>query len=112
MNKTESGLEKSISDLGVSNRNYDQDSDSSSSSSESDLYDDAEEDEEEFENFKGLFSDKLFNNFIDLFKHEAEQNDFNIVNIVHKYDMTMIDYIKMINFIRKEVRSSDSLLCS
>lgn len=56
---------------------------------------------------KGLFSDKQFNNVIEMFKHEAESNLFNIIDIVNKYKLDMISYIKLINFIRREKPSAD-----
>lgn len=75
-----------------------------SSDSEEQRFDDDEDDEMyEMSQVKGLFSDKQFNNVIEMFKHEAESNLFNIIDIVNKYKLDMISYIKLINFIRREV---------
>lgn len=78
------------------------------SSSEEDLNDDNETDEEDEEledmKVKGLFSDRIFKNVNEMFKHESEENNFNLINCVNRYNMNMIDYIKMINFIRSQVK--------
>lgn len=73
---------------------------------ESDFSDDDFEDEEdEIENFpvKGLFSDKIYKSVVDMFRSEYKQNNFNLFQLINKYNMNQIDYIKMINFIRAQV---------
>lgn len=67
------------------------------------MVDDDEEDYLANCQVKGLFCDKIFNNVKDLFRHEFESNNFNIIDVLKKFNMGMIDYIKMINFIRAEV---------
>jgi hypothetical protein len=73
-----------------------------SSTSDDDEYQEEDEDEEIIQ-VEGLFSDKVFNSVKDLFKYEFENNNFNLIDIINRYQMSMIDYIKMINFIRAEV---------
>lgn len=77
--------------------------DSASSGAECD-YDDIDQDETDFvqRQVKGLFTDKVFDNVKDLFTYEAQTNQFNLVEVLARYDMDMIAYIKMINFIRLE----------
>jgi hypothetical protein len=80
-------------------------SENSCTESESDDEDD-ENDEEDYminSQVAGLFCDKTFKNVRDLFKHEFEVNKFNLIEILSKNNMGMIEYIKMINYIRKEV---------
>lgn len=81
--------------------------DSASSGDECD-YEDVDQDESDFVNrrVKGLFSEEMFDNMKDMLTYEANQNGFNLVEVVAKFDMDMIEYIKMINFIRKEVNTS------
>ena len=78
-------------------------SDESSSEEADDCLDDDEDDRDEFCEVKSLFSDKVFTNVIDMFKFEAEYNKFNLIDVVNKYNLDMISYIKMINYIRLEV---------
>jgi len=76
-----------------------------SSDSESD-YDEneyKEVDEEECVKVKGLFCDEYFDNIQELFRHELKTNKFNLIDVVKRYNLEMIDYIKMINFIREKV---------
>ena len=83
------------------------DSRSEDSSSEEDDYDeDDDEDDKDFINSQvsGLFCDKIFPNILDLFKYEAEHNGFHLTDVLKRYNMDMISYIKMINFIRLHVR--------
>lgn len=78
----------------------------SSSDDDQDMAVDNDDDDEDYLancQVKGLFCDKVFANVKDLFKHEFESNSFNLVDVLKKYNMGMIDYIKMINFIRAEV---------
>ena len=80
-------------------------SSSDHSSSESETGDDESDDDEYLSNSQvtGLFSDKTFKNVNDLFRHEFEINKFNLVDVLKRNNMGMIDYIKMINYIRTEV---------
>ena len=79
-------------------------SDSESSGAECD-YNDFEGEEDDFVSRRviGLFSDREFENVNELFNYEASVNHFNIIDILDKFNMDMISYIKMINYIRKEV---------
>ena len=80
-------------------------SSSNMSSSESETGDEESDEDDYLSNSQvtGLFCDKTFKNVKDLFKHEFEMNKFNLVDILKKNNMGMIEYIKMINYIRKEV---------
>lgn len=94
-----SDLEKQVNMARMSLDDNNHDSDTSSCS-------DCESSEEEGmcdQPVKGLFCDQVFASVKDLFKHEAEVNKFNIVRLVQDYQMTMFDYIKLVNFIRREV---------
>ena len=100
--KAKNGLNKPVSDLSLS--------DNSCTESESDDDDDGEDDNDDDEDdylcnsqVVGLFCDRTFKNVKELFKHELDVNKFNLVEILKKNNMGMIEYIKMINFIRKEV---------
>lgn len=75
------------------------------SSSEDDYVDSNDEIDQYSANneVKGLFSNKLFNNIKEMFEYEAIEGDFNLKNVVNKYNLSTIDYIKMINYIRSEV---------
>ena len=75
----------------------------SETSDDDDVNDDDDDDYMSNSQVVGLFSDKTFKNVQDLFKHEFEVNKFNLVDILRKNNMGMIEYIKMINYIRKEV---------
>ena len=105
MNKpaAESNTEK-LNRVNFKANNYlNNDGTSSNSSDESDYEEEDEEETTEFQQIKSLFSENaFFKSAKDLFKHEAEVNDFNLINIVNSYSMNMFDYIKMVNFIRKE----------
>ena len=83
-------------------------------SDESDFRDDdfEEEEEDEMENIpvKGLFSEKIYNSVVDMFKSEYQENNFNLVQLINKYKLSQIDYIKMINFIRAQVRFKSQIL--
>ena len=96
------------------NKNGVSDSNSSSGSESSDeeenvldckFDEDGDEDENEYMNrqVKGLFCEKTFAGVKELFEHEAEFSGFNLVDVVNRFRMDMISYIKMINYIRKEV---------
>jgi hypothetical protein len=70
-------------------------------------------DDEVVENVKilSLFEEnKWFDDIKSLYRYEMDTNGFNLVKIVKKFQLDMLSYIKMINFIRKTVnRSFDSL---
>ncbi len=96
----------------LNNSQHDNDCESLSSNTESSNSDDNNYDDldDEGDNtdimkrqVKGLFTEKIFENVRELFKYESEINKFNIVDIIAKFNMDMISYIKMINFIREEV---------
>lgn len=74
-------------------------------SDESDFRDDDYDEEDDMENIpvKGLFNDKIYNNITDMFKSEFQEKNFDLIKIIQKYNMSQIDYIKMINFIRSKV---------
>ena len=79
----------------------------SESESETNDDDDDDNDEEDYlinSQVVGLFCEKTFKNVQDLFKYEFEVNKFNLIEVLRKNNMGMIEYIKMINFIRQEVR--------
>ena len=76
---------------------------SSSSSDDDDENCYQEDEDEEIVQIKGLFTDKVFNSVKDLYKYEFESNNFNLIDVINRYQMSMIDYIKMINYIRAEV---------
>ena len=90
------------------------DGSSSSSSSSSNSSDYREEDDEEDEvdannppvKVHSLFGgdDKHFDSVKELFCYENSHNNFNLLDVLTRYDMDMIGYIKIINFIRSEVR--------
>jgi hypothetical protein len=92
-----------MSALGLQMTAKKQDFASSESESDYDDYKEDEDDEYESVKVKGLFSDEFFNNIQDMFKHELKMNKFNLIDVVKRYNMEMIDYIKMINFIREKV---------
>lgn len=83
---------------------------------ESDEFEDIEDDDENYDDYeevqdvkdiikiKSLFDDEWFDNVQALYEHELKKNNFNIVEIIRKYQMDMLSYIKMVNFIRKTVR--------
>ena len=78
-------------------------------------YDDDDDDDDNYEDYedlenveivkiKGLFNEeKWFDDVQSLYKYEFENNNFNLIKIIKKYQMNMLSYIKMINFIRKNV---------
>lgn len=78
--------------------------DEASSGDECDYADIDSQDEADYvtREVKGLFTDKVFSNVKELFRHEAQENQFNLIDVVTRYDLDMISYIKMINFIRSE----------
>ena len=69
------------------------------------INDDDYDEEDDFENVpvKGLFSDKTYPGVREMFKSELDENKFNLIQIINKYSMNQIDYIKMINYIRSQV---------
>jgi len=98
-----SHINKPLNDLS-SSENSCKDSDSESSDEDDD------NDEEDYminSQVTGLFCDKTFKNVQDLFKYEFEVNKFNLIDVLKKNNMGMIEYIKMINFIRLEVSNFD-----
>jgi hypothetical protein len=107
MNKAESGIEgvaQKLDSLRLAAASKNE----NNSSDDSDLDNDDEDDEDdlvEAQEVKALFADKVFTKVEELFKYEAKVNGFNLINVVNNYSMGMFDYIKMINFIRKEVGS-------
>jgi hypothetical protein len=104
MNKvSESEASNRHDSITCSSTDQDDHSTSSDSSEDDQEYPDVEEDQEDIIKIKGLFSAQLFDNVQDLFKHEFEHNKFNLVDVITRYKMSMMDYIKMINFIRVEV---------
>jgi hypothetical protein len=104
MNKAGSGVEGVVKNLDSLRLARKASNESSSDDSDLENYDDDDDDEPvELQEVKALFSDKVFTRVEDLFKYEAEVNGFNLINIVNNYSMGMFDYIKMINYIRKEV---------
>lgn len=72
-----------------------------------DFDDDEEDDDSEPQEYRSLFGghDKTFANVNELFNYEAKSHGFDLIDVIDRYHMTMIDYIKMINFIRSKVRS-------
>lgn len=67
--------------------------------------DDYDDDYEEIDEeapilIKSLFDDSVFTDYKELFKYEKETHGFDLVKIVQKYNLDMIGYIKLINFIR------------
>ncbi len=92
----------------------DDDSSSSetSSSHSSDYRDENDEEDDETDasnpatKIYSLFGgDKQFDNVQELFRYENDQHKFNLLDVLARYEMDMIGYIKMINFIRSEVIS-------
>ena len=79
-----------------------QNADSDLSDNEQD-YEEEDEDEEDRQEYRSLFSSKIFTSINDLFNHEAKTSGFDLVDVIDRYQMTLIDYIKMINFIRSKV---------
>lgn len=80
-------------------------SESSSELNDEQDYDELDNDDDDEEQVKALFSgEKNFKNVIELFQYEANEANFNLVEILNRFNMNMIDYIKMINFIRSEVK--------
>lgn len=74
-----------------------------------DFDDDEEDDDSEPQEYRSLFGgdqDKTFTNVNELFNYEAKSHGFDLIDVIDRYHMTMIDYIKMINFIRSKVRNS------
>lgn len=71
------------------------------------LDDEADEEDNEYNRqsskVRGLFCDQEFENVVSLFSHEFKANKFNLVSLVKKYDLDMISYIKLINYIRSQV---------
>jgi len=66
-------------------------------------FDDEDDEKENYCEVKGLFTDKIFNSVVEMFKYEAEFNQFNLIDVINKYKLDMLSYIKMVNFIRQEV---------
>ena len=81
--------------------------DHSSSYEDDDDDDGVDEQEEEInvlEQVQGLFSTEIYSNVIDMFR--AYENEFNLVKFLHKHQIvSQYDYIRLINYIRREVRS-------
>ena len=76
---------------------------------DNDDYDDYEEvgDENEKVKIQSLFDENMvFDSVQALFKYEFEKNHFNLLRIVKKYNMDMMAYIRMINYIRHNVNLS------
>ena len=67
-------------------------------------FDDEDDEKENYCEVKGLFSEQIFNNVTDMFKYEAEFNKFNLIDVINKHKLDMLSYIKMINYIRQEVK--------
>ena len=61
------------------------------------------DEEEDRQEYQSLFGQKVFSNIKDLFSFESQEFKFDLVDVIDRYNMTMMDYIKMINFIRSEV---------
>ena len=85
------------------------------SDDDDDEYDDIDDDEgEEVEaNLKvlSLFDEnRFFDDLKSLYRYEMENNGFNLVEIIKKFQLDMLSYIKMINFIRKTVLYDLSLI--
>jgi hypothetical protein len=56
---------------------------------------------------KGLFDQHThFKSINELFVYESAKNGFNILKLIKKFRMDMLDYIKLINFIRSQVSQS------
>ena len=77
--------------------------------------DDNEEGYEEVDDeniqIQSLFNDSVFfDNVKDLFKYELEKNQFNLIKLVKKYKMDMMSYIRMINYIRKNVNFNENIV--
>jgi hypothetical protein len=84
--------------------NFDEDDDDQN-------YEDIDDDVVENVKILSLFEEnKWFDDIKSLYRYEMDTNGFNLVKIVKKFQLDMLSYIKMINFIRKTVnRSFDSL---
>ena len=73
---------------------------------EDENYEDADDEVVESVKILSLFDkDKWFDDIRSLYKYELEANNFNLVKVVRKFQMDMLSYIKMINFIRKTVKN-------
>ncbi len=83
--------------------NFDEDDDDQN-------YEDIDDDVVENVKILSLFEEnKWFDDIKSLYRYEMDTNGFNLVKIVKKFQLDMLSYIKMINFIRKTVnRSYDS----
>ena len=103
MNKVE--IENLVAKSGQLQVNSESSCSGSETSDSADDYDDIDEDDSDImkRQVKGLFTEKIFDNVKELFKFEAEMNDFNLIDVLTTYNMDMIAYIKMINYIRTEV---------
>lgn len=56
------------------------------------------------EQVQGLFSTEIFPNVIDMFR--TYENEFNLLKFLQKHQIvSQYDYIRLINYIRREVRS-------
>jgi hypothetical protein len=86
--------------------NFDEDEDDDDQN-----YEDIDDDVVENVKILSLFEEnKWFDDIKSLYRYEMDTNGFNLVKIVKKFQLDMLSYIKMINFIRKTVnRSFDSL---
>ncbi len=94
-----------VSTTDTNNNNYKKTafSDSASSGADTD-YEDVDQDEADFVSRRvtGLFTPRDFDNVKEMFKYECETHGFNLVNVLTRYNMDMLAYIRMINYIRKE----------
>lgn len=55
---------------------------------------------------KCLFSDRIFNSANEVFSHCANEYSFNFLSFCCQWSLDCIGYIKLVNFIRSEVRFS------
>ena len=103
MNKVE--IENLVTKSGQIRINSESSCSGSETADSADDYDDVDEDDSDImkRQVKGLFTEKIFENVKELFKFEADMNEFNLVDVLTTYNMDMIAYIKMINYIRMEV---------
>jgi hypothetical protein len=80
--------------------NFDEDDDDDDQN-----YEDIDDDIVENVKILSLFEEnKWFDDIKSLYRYEMETNGFNLVKIVRKFQLDMLSYIKMINYMRKTVK--------
>ena len=93
-----------ILDMSLKNKNPSEDDENSSSYEDDDEEIGEGEEINVLEQVQGLFSTEIFPDVIEMFR--TYQNEFDLLKFLQKHQIvSQYDYIRLINYIRREVRS-------